>query len=48
MKLLNQSFEDEFPQAADQASKIKAFCQERGYDKIKLPEMWKVKTEIED
>ena len=48
MKLLNQSFEDEFPQAADQASKIKAFCQDRGYDKIKLPEMWKVETEIEE
>lgn len=27
-----------------QSSKIKAFCQERGYDKIKWLEMWKVQT----
>jgi len=44
IKLLNQSFEYEFPQAVDQASKIKAFCQSRGYDKIKLPEMWQTRT----
>ncbi len=39
--LLIQSFENEFPEATDQATLIEKFCQSRGYSTINLPEFWK-------
>lgn len=42
VNLLIQSFENEFPEATNQAKIIKEFCQERNYHQIDIPEIWQI------